>query len=176
MRIVIGPGKSSHVNHLVIISLYLIPTTCGALGSCVPGRIPVRIPAQCRSRRPSPSGCPPMKSRFTVSRTGQTDILWCRFRDQKGNSGSIVAWRRIRSRRVWSFQAKCLEQPLVGLACEMFSVRCRCGSQRHFYASRTFSTATKRFTHGTRPRGGAYHERSRMRFPLKKVRLIWKPI
>src|SRR5271157_4722029 len=29
----------------------------------------------------------PMKNRFTVSRTGQTGVLWCRFRDQKGNSG-----------------------------------------------------------------------------------------
>src|ERR1022692_1642002 len=32
-----------------------------------------------------------MKNRFTVSRTGQTDVLWCGFRDQKGNSGQSSA-------------------------------------------------------------------------------------
>jgi hypothetical protein len=33
-------------------------------------------------------GSAPDKNRFTVSRTGETDVLWCRFRDQKGNSDS----------------------------------------------------------------------------------------
>jgi hypothetical protein len=28
-----------------------------------------------------------MKNRFTVSRTSETGVLWCRFRGQKGNSG-----------------------------------------------------------------------------------------
>jgi hypothetical protein len=30
----------------------------------------------------------PFESRFTVSRTGEKSVLWYRFRDQKGNSGS----------------------------------------------------------------------------------------
>jgi hypothetical protein len=34
-----------------------------------------------------PSGALPMKSPFTVSRTGETGVLWGRFQDQKGNSG-----------------------------------------------------------------------------------------
>ena len=34
-----------------------------------------------------PSGVLPMTNRLTVSRTGETGVLWCRFRGQKGNSG-----------------------------------------------------------------------------------------
>jgi CheY-like chemotaxis protein len=43
----------------------------------------------CAAAAGKPSGVFPMKNRFTVSRTGQTDVLWCRFRDQKGNSGLL---------------------------------------------------------------------------------------
>src|ERR1035438_8724033 len=40
-----------------------------------------------RTRLANRRECFPMKNRFTASRTGQTDVLWCAFRDQKGNSG-----------------------------------------------------------------------------------------
>src|SRR5208283_4425472 len=41
----------------------------------------------------TPSGVPPMTNRFTVSRTGETGIVWCRFREQKGNPCSRSVMR-----------------------------------------------------------------------------------
>src|SRR5271165_3106163 len=41
----------------------------------------------------TPSGVPPMTNRFTVSRTGETGVVWCRFRKQKGNPGSRSVMR-----------------------------------------------------------------------------------
>jgi hypothetical protein len=38
----------------------------------------------------TPSGVLPMTNRFTVSRMGETGVLWCCFRGQKGNSGSDI--------------------------------------------------------------------------------------
>jgi hypothetical protein len=43
-----------------------------------------------------PSGVLPMTNRFTVSRTGETGVLWLRFKSQKRNSYLIVkALRRL---------------------------------------------------------------------------------
>src|SRR5271169_5321289 len=41
----------------------------------------------------TPSGVPPMTNRFTVSRTGETGVVWCHFREQKGNPGSRSVMR-----------------------------------------------------------------------------------
>jgi hypothetical protein len=41
----------------------------------------------CAAADGRPSGVLPMKNRFMVSRTSETGVLWCRFRDQKRNSG-----------------------------------------------------------------------------------------
>jgi hypothetical protein len=44
-------------------------------------------PSALHARGWKTAGSAPMKNRFTMSRTGEMDVQWCRFRGQKGNSG-----------------------------------------------------------------------------------------
>ena len=59
-----------------------------ALGEVLQKRAESGAISGCAAADGRSSGVLPKESRFTVLRTGETGVLWCRFRDQKGNSGS----------------------------------------------------------------------------------------